>query len=192
MRKHTLLTKAASIAVCFGILLSGPASALGGSPASTVRDVELSADGTLYGQVFTSEGKSVGNAQIELRFKGAAVARTATVADGQFAVTGVRGGVHDIAVGSLTTPVRLWKHGTAPDGALPGIIVSGNEHVVRGQACDMYGNPIDPCNTCPPSSGFGLIDVVTLAMLGTAVAGLVIAIDTNNQLDDLEAQLASP
>lgn len=190
MRTHTLLTKAASIAVCFGILLSGPASAFGAVDPSAVRDIELSEDGTLYGQVFTSEGRTVGQAIIELRHQGTPVARTESVADGQFAISGVRGGVHEVTVGSMKTPVRLWQHGTAPQGAVSGLVVSGSENVVRGQACDIHGNP---CGPYPPSSGFGLIDIVTLAMVGTSVTALVFAIDTNNKLDDLQAQLpASP
>lgn len=186
MRMHTLLTKAASVAVCFGILLSGPVSAFG-ADKGVVRDVELSANGTLYGQVFTSEGRPVDNAIVELRHQGSAVARTATAVDGQFVIDGVRGGAHEVAVGSLATPVRLWKSGTAPDGALKGLAIAGNEQIVRGQDCDQYGNP------CPPSSGFGLIDVVTLSMLGTSIAGLVIAIDNSNKIDDLRGTIpASP
>lgn len=185
MRMHTLLTKAASIAVCFGILLSGPASAFGALNPGDIRDVELSEDGTLYGQVFTSSGHAVGQAQVELRYQGTPIARTASVADGQFAIAGVRGGVHELAVGSMTTQVRLWKHGSAPQGALPSMVVSGSENVVRGQAVDMYGNPIGVV----PSGGFGLIDVVTLAMVGTSVTALVFAIDSNNKLDDIEARL---
>lgn len=190
MRMHTLLTKAASIAVCFGIFLSGPVSAFANNKAIMARDVELSADGTLHGQVLNAEGQFVENAQVELRFQGTTVARTATTQDGRFEIGGVRGGAHDLTVGSVATPVRLWKTGTAPQGAVSDVVISASEHVVRGQAMDQYGNP---CNTCPPTSGFGLIDVVTLAMLATSVTALVIAIDTNNEVDDLAGLIpASP
>ena len=190
MRKHTILAKAASVAVCFGILLSNTASAFEGGPAPVARDVELTGDGTLRGQIYTSEGHVVENATVELRYQGTTVARAVTGANGDFAVTGVRGGAHDLSVGAATTSVRLWKNGTAPAGSVDNLVVAGDESVVRGQAVDEYGNP---CNTCPPpSSGFGLIDVVTLTMLATSVAALVYAIDTNNEVDDLKAQLASP
>ena len=107
-----------------------------------------------------------------------------------FAIAGVRGGAHDLSVGATTTSVRLWKNGTAPVGSVESLVFAGDENVVRGQACDEYGNP---CNTCPPpSSGFGLIDVVTLAMVGTSVTALVFAIETQNDIDDLEDMLASP
>lgn len=189
MRTHTILTKAASVAVCFGILLSGPASAFGGSKSGTTRDVELSADGTLYGQVYTSEGQAIGNAVVELRYNGTAIAKTTTATDGQFVITGVRGGGHELAVGSMTSPVRLWKNGTAPEGAVSGVVVAASEHVVRGQSGE-YCPPMQPV---PSTSGFGLIDVVTLGMLATSVTALVYAIDTNDELKDLKAQLpASP
>lgn len=187
MRTHTILTKAASVAVCFGILLSGPASAFGGSKSSSMtRDIELTADGTLYGQVYTPEGKAIESAVVELRYQGNAVAKTATAADGQFVITGVRGGSHDLAVGSMTTPVRLWKNGTAPAGAVSGAVLAASEHVVRGQ----YG---EYCPPAPTTSGFGLIDIVTVGLLATSVTGLVYAIDTNNELDDIKSRLpASP
>jgi hypothetical protein len=190
MRKHTILVKAASIAVCFGILLSNTASAFEGGRSQVARDVELTSDGTLHGQIYTSEGHVVENAPIELRYQGTTVARAMTGANGDFAITGVRGGAHDLSIGTASTSVRLWKNGTAPVGAVESLVFAGDENIVRGQACDEYGNP---CNTCPPaSSGFGLIDVVTLAMVGTAVTALVYTIKTNNDVKDLKAQLASP
>ena len=190
MRKHTILVKAASIAVCFGILLSSTASAFEGGPSPVARDVELTGDGTLHGQVYTSEGRVVENATIELRYQGTTVARAVTGANGDFAITGVRGGAHDLAFGAATTSVRLWKNGTAPAGSVESLVVAGDENVVRGQAVDEYGNP---CNTCPPpSSGFGLIDIVTLTLLATSVTALVFAIDTQNDVQDLKDQLVSP
>ncbi len=190
MRKHTILVKAASIAVCFGILLSNTASAFEGGRSQVARDVELTSDGTLHGQIYTSEGHVVENAPIELRYQGTTVAKAMTGANGDFAITGVRGGAHDLSIGTASTSVRLWKNGTAPVGAVESLVFAGDENIVRGQACDEYGNP---CSTCPPaSSGFGLIDVVTLAMVGTAVTALVYTIKTNDDVKDLKAQLASP
>lgn len=189
MRKHTLLTKAASIAVCFGILLTNVASAFDGVPSQVARDIELTADGALQGQIYSPEGTPVSRASVELRYQGTAIAQTTTGAQGEFLITGVRGGAHELSIGSMTTPVRLWKNGTAPEGAVDGVVVAASENVVRGQSMDTYGNPA--CAP-PPTSGFGLIDVVTLAMLGTSVAALIIAIDTNNDVDDLKDALVSP
>ncbi|MFK7820487.1 MAG: carboxypeptidase-like regulatory domain-containing protein [Planctomycetaceae bacterium] len=51
---------------------------------------------------------------------------------------------------------------------------------------------------CPPAAaaatggGFGMLDVITLATVGTSAAALVYALDNNDKLDDLEDALASP
>jgi hypothetical protein len=190
MRKNTILSQAVSVAVCFGILLSHSAFGYDGSRAQVARDVELRADGALMGQVYTSEGRPVENASVELRYQGTAVARTTTGTQGDFLITGVRGGAHSLAVGSMNAPVRLWKNGTAPEGAVDGIVVAASENVVRGQVYDEYGNA---AACCPPtSSGFGLIDVVTLAMLATSVTALIYVIDIHEDLNDLEKKVASP
>jgi len=190
MRKHNVLAQAVSIAVCFGILLSNSAFGYDGPQTQVARDVELTASGALQGQVFTSEGRPVENALVELRYQGTAVARTTTGPQGDFLITGVRGGAHSLSIGSINSPVRLWKNGTAPEGAGDSIVVAASENVVRGQVYDEYGNA---AACCPPtSSGFGLIDVVTLAMLATSVTALVYVIDLHDDLNDLEAKLASP
>lgn len=186
---QTQFKKAACLAVCLGMMISSTAPAFEGR-SSVARDVELSSDGALHGQVFTSEGRTVANAQVELRYRGQAVAKATTGRHGEFFITGVRGGAHELAVGSMTSPVRIWKNGAAPEGAVDGIVVSADEQIVRGQSCDPYAAPGAACP--PTSSGFGLIDVVTLAMLGTAITSTVIAIDTNNELDDLKGQLNQP
>ena len=186
MRKHTFLTKAASIAVCFGILLTHSASAFSGDAGRMARDIELTREGTLFGQILNGEGLAVENATVSLTYQEHVVATAVTGQNGQFVITGVRGGAHEMNVGSITAPVRLWKNGTAPEGSMDGVVIAASESVVRGQECEPY-------NACPPaSSGFGLIDVVTLAMLGTSTAALIIAIDTNNDVDDLPAVPASP
>ena len=181
MRTHTLLTKVASIAVCFGVMLSGPVMA---GSNSLIKDIELSKDGTLYGQVYTPDGQAVANALVQLRYQGTAVAAAKSNADGRFAIGKVRGGAHEVVVGSLSSPVRLWAQGVAPRNAARGIVVAADEMIVRGQ--DAY------CETCPPS-GFGMMDVITLATVGASVAALVYSIDNNDKLDDLKAALpASP
>lgn len=138
------------------------------------RDVELTMDGSLRGQVYTPEQHPVENAQIELRYQGTTIARTTTGPDGDFLITGVRGGAHEVAVGAMTSSVRLWKHGTAPNGAVNGVVVAAGEDIVRGQSFDPYGNR---GGFGQPSSGFGLNDVVALALIGAAATAVVIAIE---------------
>lgn len=184
MRTHTLLTKVTSLAVCFGVLLSGPVMA---GSNGIIKDVELSKEGVLYGQVYTPQGQVVPNAVVQLRYQGTAVAAARCNPEGQFAISGVRGGAHEVVVGPLRNPVRLWAEGAAPKSATKGMIVAIDETIVRGQ--DVYCEP--GCEPTP--AGFGMLDVITLATVGAAVGALVVAIDNNNKLDDLEAALpASP
>ena len=189
MRTHTLLTKVASIAVCFGVLLSGPVMA---GSKGIIKDVELTRNGTLVGQVFTPEGRIVADAPVYLRYQGAPIAAARSNAEGRFLIEGVRGGAHEIVVGALNHPVRLWANGTAPKSATPTAVLSADEKIVRGQ--DTYyeddgyvgggyygGGP----------AGFGMLDVITLATVGAAVGALVIGIDNKNTLEDLEAAVAA-
>ena len=141
MRTHTLLTKCASIAVCFGVLLSGPVMA--GTPG-IIKDVELTKAGVLYGQVSSSKSKLVPNAVVYLRHQGVTVAKARSNADGRFAISGVRGGAHEVVVGAVHSPVRLWSAGAAPKGALKGIAVSAEETIIRAQ--NAY------CDQCPPGA----------------------------------------
>jgi len=192
MRTDTLLTKIASIAVCFGILLSGPVMA---GSKGTIKDVELTKDGTLYGQIYTPEGRVVPNATVQLRYQGKSVAAARSNEQGRFAISGVRGGAHDVVVGAVHSPVRLWANGAAPQVATQGIVVAADETIIRGQNgyCDACP-PGGQCNSCAGGpSGFGMLDVITLATVGAAVGALVVAIDNNNKLKDLQRSLpASP
>lgn len=188
MRTHTLLTKVASLAVCFGVMFSNPVMAGGNS---IIKDVELSKDGTLYGQVYTPAGTKVANAIVQLRYQGTAIAAAKSNTAGQFAIGNVRGGAHEVVIGTLSSPVRLWSAGSAPNNATKGIAVKADETIVRGQ--DPY---CEPCDACPPgvgTSGFGMLDVITLATVGTAAGALIVGIDNNSKLKDIEAALpASP
>ncbi|MCA9057589.1 MAG: carboxypeptidase regulatory-like domain-containing protein [Planctomycetaceae bacterium] len=187
MRTHTLLTRAASIAVCFGIVLSTTGTAFAGERTGLARDVQLSAESTFYGQVVNSQGRPVDNATVELRYQGQPIARTATSANGQFAVTGVRPGAHELVVGNVNSPIRLWKEGTAPSGAAEGLLIAADESIVRGQQYDGYGYQVPGA-----TSGFGLIDVVTLTMLGTSTTAMILAIHNHDELNEIEGLLISP
>ena len=136
MRKNTLLNRIASIAACVGMLLTGVSSAFEGNRTPIARDVEISARGTLQGQVLTPAGAPVANAAVRLAWQGTPVAETKTTAEGRFVISGVRSGVHELSVGASQSSVRLWKNGTAPANALQTISVTENEQVVRGQFAD--------------------------------------------------------
>ena len=188
MRTHTLLTKVASVAVCFGVLLSGPVMA---GSQGIIKDVELTADGTLYGQVSTPEGNAVSDARVYLRYQGAPIAVAKSNAKGQFAISGVRGGAHEVVVGAVNHPVRLWNNGAAPKAATSQLGLAVDETIIRAQ--DVYCDSCPPggaCNSCGPT-GFGMLDVITLATVGAAVGALVVGIDNRSTLDDLQRAVAA-
>lgn len=180
MRTHTLSARILSVAVCFGVLLSGPVMAGGNG---IIKDIELSQSGTLYGQVFTPEGTKVTDAVVQLRYHGKTIAAAKSNADGQFAIGNVRGGAHEVVVGTVSSPVRLWTQGTAPAKAQKGLVVRADQTIIRGQ------------DEFVTTSGFGLLDVITLTTLGSAVGALVYGIHNDDHLDDIEDRLdaiASP
>lgn len=191
MRTHTLFTRVACIAVCFGVLLSGPVMA---GAKGIIKDIELSADGTLYGQIAASQGHPVSDAVIQLKYQGTSIAATKSNADGRFAISGVRGGAHEVVFGASRSPVRLWASGTAPKGAKPGLVITNPSTVVRGQDYDQNGNPIyyeGSVDVGP--TGFGLLDVITLGTLGLGGGALWVALDNQSEIDKLKASIpASP
>ena len=196
MRMHALFTRVACIAVCLGVLLSGPVMA---GAKGVIKDIELSADGTLYGQTAASHGRPIADAVVQLRYQGMPVAATKSNADGRFAISGVRGGAHEVVIGAVRSPVRLWANGTAPKGATPGLVIATNATVVRGQDYDEYGNSIyydgeiAAARAGVGPTGFGMLDVITLGTLGLGGASLAIALDNQNDIDKLKAAIpASP
>lgn len=183
MRRHSLLNKVVSLAVCCGVLLTQSAFAFDGPGGQIARDVELSGAGHLSGTVCTTEGLPLVGKQVQLKYQGAVVAETTSGRDGQFAFSGVRGGVHELCVDSTASPVRLWKHGTAPAGANRKLAVAVGDNVVRGQ----FGGGVVPF-----APGYGFMTMVSLASVAVATTAIIIAVDASNDADDLRAQLASP
>ncbi len=179
MRKDTLLNRIASIAVCFGILLSNAASAFDGVRSQIARDVELSRQGSLSGHVCSPAGVPIANAAVQLKYQGTTIAETVTNDGGDFLITGVRGGAHELNVGSVSTQLRLWKSGTAPEAAGDTVTVAADEFVVRGQYQD------GPTAYVPYAPGFGFMTFVTLASVAVATTAIVIAVDAQNDVDNI-------
>ncbi|MFZ9092282.1 MAG: carboxypeptidase-like regulatory domain-containing protein [Planctomycetaceae bacterium] len=187
MRKNSLLHGITSIAVCAGIFFSSVASAFDGAPGKIARDIELSEAGALKGMVVSTAGSPLADAAVRLQFAGSPVAETRTDADGRFLIRGVRGGLHSLNVGSTNTSVRLWTNGTAPAAARNQLVVSGSEFVIRGQYADC---PPPVCVPC--TGGLGAASLLSIAALGTATTAIILAVNAEDEVDDLKASLASP
>lgn len=188
MRRNSLLHGITSIAVCAGICFSSVATAFDGAPGRISRDIELSETGSLAGRVVSTAGEPLADAAVRLQYSGAAVAETRTNAEGRFVIRGVRGGDHTLNVGSSSTPLRLWTSGTAPAVARNEVVVAGSEFVIRGQ----YADACPPPTCIPCSPGVGAASLLSIAAIATATTAIVIAVNAEDEIDDLKRQLASP
>ncbi len=134
---------------CFGMLV--PQAGLGyGEPSSRrapdLVDVRLSAGGTIAGVVVDSTGRVVADSPVILRFNGAVVARTRTNGSGRYAITGLRGGVHQLQTRRGRRAARLWTPEAAPAGAAEMVVIVESQSVVRGQSCG--DDCTDGCGEC--------------------------------------------
>ena len=174
------LTASAVWLACLGMIL--PESALAasgpdavqplpstvGTPTPPVSDVALQDGGILAGQVLDRQGVPLAGAPVVLRQNDVEVASTATDANGQFHVSGLRGGLYQVAVGQEVRVYRLWAARTAPPSAQPAaLLVSGNE-VVRGQCCGC--NDSCCCGDDCSLAGFFTNPWVVAAVVATAIA----------------------
>jgi hypothetical protein len=138
MRRSRFLYLAASLAMA-GLL--APQTGLAGqtptSPAPAAipmaSDLALGQGGLLRGQVVDAQGAPLAGASISVWHDNQQVVRTVADEQGQFVVTGLRGGVHQVVAGEGSAVYRLWTAQTAPPAAAQAaMIVSGNQ-VVRAQ-----------------------------------------------------------
>lgn len=139
---------------------------------SALKDVALSSGGIMRGVALNSATKPVPNANVVVQFGPHVVARTKTKADGSFAISGLRGGIHHVTVGSQTSAYRLWTNKVAPPNAVKVVAVNGHTKAVRGQMM-------------PP------VDLATLGLAGAALGiGLVVGKQIGD--DDKKSKPASP
>lgn len=165
------LTRAAVVLACCGMLMPrvGNAAPVGKSS----RDIALTANGSLSGQVLTTEGQPLDGAVIVINRGGKEVHRAVSRADGAFAVAGLGSGLYELQVGQQAIPVRLWTTDAAPPTALDqAIIVVGDG--VRGEYC--------------PPSLCGL-DIITLWTLVASTGALVLSAINQSDLNDIEDKL---
>jgi hypothetical protein len=130
------LAALASVGLCLPI---APANAQTVAPAQVplIRDVELANGGLLVGRLLDANGRPQRGADVSILTGGKTLAATRTDADGVFAVSHLRGGVHEISTADNVQLLRLWANGTAPPRSPQSIDVVSGSDVVRGQ----YGPP---------------------------------------------------
>ncbi|HYO26348.1 MAG TPA: carboxypeptidase-like regulatory domain-containing protein [Lacipirellulaceae bacterium] len=132
----------AAAAACGGMLASPVAMAAPTGHAAAVNDVALATGGVLTGQVVDAQGAPVAQAPVALLAEGRELIRVASAADGTFAISGLRGGIYEVAAAGQQNVYRAWTADTAPPAAGAGVMVVSGGEVVRGQYG--YGPPPAP------------------------------------------------
>jgi hypothetical protein len=131
------LTALVSIGLCMPIAPAPAQERPAAAQAHVVRDVELGYGGLLVGRLLDANGRPLSAVEVSIQSGGKPLAATQTDAEGVFAVSNLRGGVHEIATADNVQVCRFWAPGTAPPRAPKSIDVVSDSNVVRGQ----YGPP---------------------------------------------------
>lgn len=141
-----------------------------------IMDVALGPDGMLQGKTLTGPQNAVqAFEQVDITWEGRVVATAKSDRDGNFAVRGLKGGVHVISVGDRQQVCRLWAEETAPPHSVRGIaFVENAEAVVRGQ----NGGGI--WGYVKKNPGRVAFDGI---LLGTSATALAIALDAKDSSD---------
>ena len=112
---------------------SRPAAALSPS-GSEIGDVALGRGGRLQGQMVDPQGTAIPGVTVTISNREQELARTVTNQEGNFAFTGLRGGLYMVSAQGQHTLKRLWSESTAPPTARGGmLLVSHDSLAVRGQ-----------------------------------------------------------
>ena len=178
----SVLKRAVLCLACLGMIV--PHGVLASEQtAAPLKNLKLTANGTLNGVVVDSQGKPT-LTTVVVRFNGAPVARAHTNSSGRFAISGVRAGVHQIQAGTNRSVVRLWSAEAAPKSAKTAAVLISN-NVVRGQCGDPgcggcggggCGEGFGPATGGMFGGGFGsgaggiLIGGLVIAGVATAIA----------------------
>lgn len=131
--KNSLPKLAALVLTCLPACCLAAESAQPAQPAPEVLDVALARGGLLQGQVIDAEGAAMKAVPVSVWFENQQVATAVSDDNGQFSVSGLRGGVHQVAAGQGAGVYRLWTAEAAPPTAKPGTVSVPGQSIVRGQ-----------------------------------------------------------
>ena len=174
--------------------------------ANIVRDLSLTKDGVLEGQVSNAKKAASSGVVVSNRKERKEVHRTKTDDKGRFVVRDLKPGTYYIVAGTGHGLYRVWASNIAPPKALKAARIISDKTLVRGQDPDgnilydengvAYGQvrivdngglvPVSPGGAfATSSSGFldslGLYDVLILGGVG---AGIGLGVSALNKADD--------
>ena len=143
-----------SLAVCAEQLTTGPDSS---SPTRPIRDIRMQDGGWVMFDVLDAGGHALPHRTVTIAYQGHVVATARSNNGGQIRVSGLRSGIHLLASGQSSVPLRLWSADVAPPFATDSTAIVVSQPIVRGQ----YG---------PPMVGPGMLAT------GAGIAGLVVVL----------------
>lgn len=117
---------------CVGMLV--PQAAFAVPTGAKLSDVALQENGVVLGQVVDAQGIAVAMAPVAISSGGKEIARTQTDSTGKFSVSGLKGGVYQVAAAGQQGVYRLWAPRTAPPAAQQGLMVVSQGNLVRAQS----------------------------------------------------------
>lgn len=127
-----------------------------GKQASKLLDVSLQKGGVLVGQVLNPQGKPIAATTISVIDSRQKIAKVFTDRDGNFRVTGLKGGVFRVATLQQQKVCRLWAPQTAPPAAQSGVLLVSKSEVLRAQCgCGARVGENPGCGGCCPGGVFG-------------------------------------
>jgi hypothetical protein len=168
-------------------------------------DVAMAKDGTIAGRVLDAKQNGVAKTEVSIRQGKMEVAKIVTDDDGRFEIANVKGGMYVLAANGGYGLFRFWTAKSAPPKSHDQVLLMSNSVVVRAQNADdggetLYddnGQPyckihvVDNGVACPPGQGcppvganLCSLDIFTIALLGTAAAGLAVGIVALTKNDD--------
>lgn len=134
-------------------------------PTEAVGDVQLDTGGRLHGLVVNIRGIPIARATVSVQQLGRELAGTESDALGRFSVSGLRGGMYQLVVGSHGRLVRAWAAETAPPAASQFALIIVGPDVVRGQL---------------PAEEFFASDAVVVCGLVAAMIAIPIAVNNSH------------
>ena len=102
-------------------------------PVSAVKDIALGEGGTFQGAVLDPQGQPVARTAVVVAKADQLVAQAHTDEAGRFAISGLQGGVYQVATVSGVEVYRLWAPNTAPPAAGQEALLMAGDTLVRGQ-----------------------------------------------------------
>jgi hypothetical protein len=116
------------------VLAAFPSAGGAAAPITAVRDVTLQDDGSLRGHVLDSQGQPFGNVQVSVVQQGKLVQAVQSDDAGRFAISGLRGGLYQLATEQGVAVYRVWTPHTAPPSAGAEALLIHQGTLVRGGA----------------------------------------------------------